>query len=63
VVDPTWGFAGNFAPGGDEFGIPSYTILNRELEIVRFAQSGLVDQSLVDSLLDTPIPEVDWPLP
>jgi hypothetical protein len=55
-----WEFAGQFAPSGN-FGIPSYTILNRELEIESFA--GQRNDSLIDSLLAAPVPSVDWPMP
>jgi len=64
VVDPGWAFAGEFVPSGDgSFGIPAYTVLNRELEVASVPSSSWLDESLIDSLLDEPIPPVDWPLP
>ena len=45
------------------FGIPAYTILNRELEIVSWAENGAMDEGLVLELLSEPVPNVDWPLP
>lgn len=64
VVDPAWAFADVFVPQSDgSFGIPAYTVLNRELEVASVPQSGWLDESLIDSLLAEPIPPVDWPLP
>jgi len=67
VVDPDWAFAGAFVPSSIDgsFGVPAYTVLNRELEVAIAPVSGwgIVDESLLDSLLDDPIPSVDWPLP
>jgi len=66
VVDPDWAFAGAFVPPSSDgsFGVPAYTVLNRELEVAIAPVSGrgIVDESLLDSLLDDPIPSVDWPL-
>jgi hypothetical protein len=63
VVDPGWAFAGAFVPGGNgNLGIPVYTVLNRELEVAVVPSSWL-DEGLIDSLLDEPIPPVEWPLP
>jgi hypothetical protein len=63
VVDPGWAFADAFVPSGSgSFGIPAYTVLNRELEVAS-VPSGWLDESLLDSLLSAPIPPVDWPLP
>ena len=47
--------------GTGSFGIPTYTILNRELEIVSW--DGGLDQGLVLDLLADPVPNVDWPMP
>ena len=64
VVDPAWIFAGDYVPPGTgSFGIPAYTVLNRELEMVSGPGAGWLDEALVDSLLSDPIPAVDWPLP
>lgn len=61
LADGSWAFASSFAPQGS-FGIPAYTVLDRELRVQRFA-AGSPDSNLIDSLLDEPIPSVDWPLP
>ena len=63
LTDPNWAFADTFVQGTGSFGIPAYTILNRELEIVSWAQSGGLDENLVLSLLNEPIPEAPWLLP
>ena len=63
VSDHNQEIAQHYVASGS-FGIPNYTILDREL-VVRdwFQEGGTIDWSLVDSLLDDPAPEVDWPLP
>lgn len=53
----------HYAPTGS-FGIPNFTVLDRELVIQDwFQEGGNINWSLVDSLLDEPAPEVDWPIP
>ena len=61
ITDPVFEYADLFVEGTGSFGIPSYTILNRELEIVSWA--GGPEQGLVLELLSEPVPNVDWPLP
>ena len=45
--------------------IPSFTVLNRELEIqeLNTLGSGSEPWTLIDSLLTEPMPTVAWPLP
>jgi peroxiredoxin len=53
----------HYVPTGS-YGIPNYTILDRELVIRdHFQEGGSVNWSLVDSLLSEPAPSVEWPLP
>ena len=61
VTDPVFEYADLFVQGKGSFGIPTYTILNRELEIVSW--DGVLDEGLVLDLLSEPVPNVDWPMP
>jgi len=63
VADGVWAYAGAYAPTGGEFGIPCYTVLDRELRAQAHASSGVLNQGLVEDLLAEPIPEVTWPMP
>ncbi len=54
----------HYVPSGGSFGIPNYTILDRELRVVDwFQEGGYPNWSLIDSLLAEPAPDVDWPMP
>jgi hypothetical protein len=62
MADPSQSVAGNYVPGGS-FGIPCYTVLDRELRIVSRGSEGFLDQNLVSQLLAEPVPPVGWPMP
>lgn len=46
-----------------QFTVPSYSLLARDLEIEERNVTEALDWALVDDLLDTSPPDVDWPLP
>ncbi|MCO4772968.1 MAG: hypothetical protein KDA24_23245 [Deltaproteobacteria bacterium] len=62
MADPAYAVAGNYTPSGS-FGIPCYTVLDRELRIVDHASQGFLDDSLINQLLAEPVPPVSWPMP
>jgi thiol-disulfide isomerase/thioredoxin len=47
--------------GSGSFGIPNFTILDRELRVV--SKYGYQDWGLIDALLDEPMPTDPWPQP
>jgi thiol-disulfide isomerase/thioredoxin len=54
----------HYVPANSEWAIPNYTIIDREHEIVNWYQAGgTANFTLVDSLLDEEVPEVDYPWP
>jgi thiol-disulfide isomerase/thioredoxin len=56
-------FARRYVPGGN-YGIPNYTIIDRNFEIVDwFQEGGTPNLSLIDSLLEEEPPEVEYPWP
>lgn len=63
MADPNYQVAGNYVPAGGNFGIPCYTILDRELRIRSHADQGFLDQTLINQLLAESPPPVQWPMP
>ncbi len=62
VGDHDQSIASNYIASSGSFGIPNFSILDRELNI-RAKQINPVDWELVGELLDEDPPQVDWPLP
>jgi thiol-disulfide isomerase/thioredoxin len=64
VGDQDQSIAGNYITPNDDdsFGIPNFTIFDRELNI-RARQINPIDWDLIDDLLDEDPPEIEWPLP
>jgi hypothetical protein len=60
--DGPFTLAANYVPG-ESFGIPCYTILDRELRVVSRGESGWLDTNLISQLLAEPAPPVSWPMP
>jgi peroxiredoxin len=54
--------ASNYIAQGESFGIPNFSIFDRELNI-QARQINPVDWEMVDELLDEDPPQVEWPLP
>ncbi len=62
MADPSQTLATHYVPSSS-FGIPCYTVLDRELRIVDLGSEGGYSDSLVNQLLAEAMPPVDWPMP
>jgi len=62
IGDHDQSIASNYVQQGQSFGIPNFTILDRNLNI-QARQINPIDWELVGELLDEDPPEVEWPLP